>query len=227
MNLTSLHEDDGKIIRTIYDRRRGYKIYLVDGESVRNLSNAAEEFGGVAIHPQFPTLIPDDEIWVEKDSHENEIPLLIDTALYQLEQIGLGKDKDEVYKSAIRREKRERQILDFIEHGGRTFKKLPKTIYVELYAITKDGTDVWLVNGEEVRNHSKVDFIEGGNDQVYDFIPKGQIWLEDGLNSEELPYILYHEFTERALMRDKGMSYNQAHKIASDKEYEARQTNQM
>ncbi|MCK9557981.1 MAG: hypothetical protein M0R50_08085 [Candidatus Cloacimonetes bacterium] len=226
MKLSSL-QNDNDIIKTPYSERRGYKIYLVDGGSVRNLSSSAEEFGGVAIHPQFPDLIPEDEVWIEKDSHKNEIPLLVDTALYQLEQIAAGKNKDEVYDAAINREKRERGILDIIEHGKKVNAKLPRSIYVEPYCVLKDGSHVWLVNGEEVRNHTKTDFIEGGHGYVYDFIPKGEIWLEDGISEEELPYILYHETTERTLMKNSGMSYDKAHEISADKEYKARQKDEM
>ena len=223
MKLTSLYEDNGRLIKTLYKTRCGCKIYLVDGESVRNLSSSAEEFGGVAIHPQFPDLIPVDEIWIEKDSSKNEIPILVDTALYQLKLIAAGKSKDEAYKEAIRREKRERAKADYARRGHRQSEHtLPRDIYIKLYRTLFDGTKVWLVNGEEVRNHTKTDFIEGGHDYVYDFIPDGEVWLEDGLNPEELPYILYHEVTERKLMKDKKMDYDDAHEIAADKEYEMR-----
>ena len=223
MKLTSLHEDNGRLIKTLHKTKQGYKVCLVDGESVRNLSSSAEEFGGVAIHPQFPDLIPRDEIWIDKDSGKDEIPLLADTALYQLKQIAAGKSKDEAYKEAIRREKRERAKADYAKRGHRSSdRKLPKDIYVKLYRTLFDGIKVWLVNGEEVRNHSKVDFVEGGHDYVYDFIPDGEIWLEDGLNAEELPYILYHELVERKLMKEQKMDYDDAHEIASDKEYKKR-----
>ena len=224
MKLTSLREDNGRLIKTLYGQRRDLKIFLVDGESVRDLSNSAEEFGGVAIHPQFPDLIPKNEIWIDNSSGKEEIPILVDTALYQLQQIAAGKSKDEAYKLAIRREKRERAKTDLSSRGHKTSDHaLPADIYVRLYRTLFDGTKVWLVNGEEVRNHTKTDFIEGGHDYVYDFIPEGEIWIEDGLNAEEMPFVLYHESVERKLMKDKGMDYNDAHEIASDKEYEARQ----
>jgi hypothetical protein len=226
MKLVLLHENGDRVIKKLYSQQRGYRIYLVDGESVRNLSDAAEEFGGVAINPQFPDLIPEKEIWIEQDSGEKEIPILIDTALYQLQQISAGKDKDDAYKAAIQREKREREAMDLSEHHEENTGKLPKEIYVKLDKTLSDGTKVWLVNGEEVRNHSKVDFIEGGHGYVYDFVPDDEIWLENGIDTDEIPFILYHELTERTLMKDKGMSYDKAHKIASDKEYEARQRNQ-
>ena len=226
MKLTSLYEDNGRLIKTLYKTKQGYKIYLVDGESVRNLSSSAEEFGGVAIHPQFPDLIPKDEIWIDKDSSKNEIPILVDTALYQLKQIVTGKSKDEAYKEAIRREKRERAKADYAERGHRpSSHTLPRDIYIRLYRTLFDGTKVWLVNGEEVRNHTKTDFIEGGHDYVYDFIPDGEVWLEDGLNAEELPYILYHELVERKLMKEQKMDYDSAHDIASDREYKKRRKN--
>jgi hypothetical protein len=223
MKLISLREDNGYLIKTPYGDKQGYKIYLVDGETVRNSSNSAEEFGGVAIHSQFPDLIPKDEIWIEKDSSKNEIPLLVDTALYQLKQIAAGKSKDEAYAGAIRREKMERAKADYAARGHRVSNHiLPRDIYIKLYRTLADGTKVWLVNGEEVRNHTKTDFIEGGHDYVYDFIPDGEVWLEDGLNADEMPYILYHEVTERKLMKDKNMDYDSAHEIASEKEFKMR-----
>ena len=75
--------------------------------------------------------------------------------------------------------------------------------------------EVWLVDGEEVRNRYKADFIEGGIRAVYSWCPNHEIWLESGEHREEMPYILLHEYVEMIAMRYKNKSYDKAHAIAA------------
>jgi hypothetical protein len=59
-----------------------------------------------------------------------------------------------------------------------------------------------------------VDFIGGGHDLRYKFIPNNQIWIEKNITNNELPKILVHEITERNLM-SRGLSYEKAHEHAN------------
>jgi hypothetical protein len=78
----------------------------------------------------------------------------------------------------------------------------------------------WIVDGTFVRDTIFIDFTEGGNPERYDFIPKGEIWI-DNANEAEAGFILLHELHESALMAG-GMSYDKAHDAANVKESEAR-----
>ncbi|MEP7199036.1 MAG: hypothetical protein ABI874_04380 [Chloroflexota bacterium] len=71
--------------------------------------------------------------------------------------------------------------------------------------------DMWIVNGSRVRSHIFDEFLEGGNDQRYRFVPPNEIWIDGSTSVEEFEYALMHELHERHLMQTKGMSYDRAH----------------
>jgi DNA topoisomerase IB len=85
-----------------------------------------------------------------------------------------------------------------------------------------NGVKVCLVNGEKVRDETKTDFMEGGHDLVYPWLPPKTIIFESGLHPDELPLILVHEAIERRKMAN-GMKYPRAHLYAAKEEWTARQ----
>ena len=82
-----------------------------------------------------------------------------------------------------------------------------------------DGLKVFAVDGAVVRRYLDPGFILGGHDLVYDYVPKGEIWLDKHMDPAERKYILHHEVVEQKLMSE-GKSYDVAHDFAtaSDKE---------
>jgi len=80
------------------------------------------------------------------------------------------------------------------------------------------GLPVYLVSGERVRAELDIDFTMGGNGGVYAYCPKGEIWLDDGLNALDLNATALHELVERYLMLQYGWSYDRAHDAASERE---------
>lgn len=84
----------------------------------------------------------------------------------------------------------------------------------------KEGSlTIVTVDGKNVRAYLDPEFILGGHEFVYDYIPKGEIWIDAKTDPAEIPYILLHETVERELMI-KGKSYDMAHEYATiaDKE---------
>lgn len=78
------------------------------------------------------------------------------------------------------------------------------------------GLTVYVVDGEHVRNELDIDFTCGGNEAVYpNYVPKGEIWLDNSLSALDRTATLLHEIVERNLMIDKGWSYDRAHDAAS------------
>jgi len=71
-----------------------------------------------------------------------------------------------------------------------------------------------LVDGTKIRNNTAVNFVFGGSDMAYSFIPKNQIWIEKSIPKNERKFILIHEFSERDMMKH-GMGYDHAHLIAN------------
>jgi len=86
-------------------------------------------------------------------------------------------------------------------------------VYIERLGSLPEGIEVWLVDGRAVR-HDFIDFVEGGHDLVYDWIPERQIWIDNDLSRDEWPFVIVHEAIERALMED-GMEYDPAHDEAN------------
>ena len=85
----------------------------------------------------------------------------------------------------------------------------------------RKGLEVWIVDGAKVRRELYTDFLFGGNDQRYKFIPEDEIWIDNSISVEELEFTIIHEITEREFMK-QGMSYAKAHELANQEELRAR-----
>lgn len=78
---------------------------------------------------------------------------------------------------------------------------------------------VYIVDGDYIRSNINVDFVEGGNSEVYDYVPKDEIWVEEMKDRKEMWFNFQHEVYERALMKaDPKMDYNDAHDKAVERE---------
>ena len=210
--------------KKLIDQYGKYKVFLVDGEAVRNSSPAAEEFGGSSTYCFIPSLIPKDEIWIEDDIKPEEQKILIASALYQVKHTERGENSKKVYERGLAKEKDYRDSLKLSgKHPERTDERAKAKIYVRKYGhIKNENIDVWLVDGEQVRNLYKTDFIEGAQPWVYGWTPNHEIWVELSSHKNEFPYIILHEYTEMMLMKYKKMKYDAAHKIAAKVEFSMR-----
>lgn len=79
------------------------------------------------------------------------------------------------------------------------------------FAGTKDSFKIWIVDGAQVRKNIFNEFVYGGNDRRYTFVPNLEIWIDNSVSSEEYETTLAHEINERNLMLLNGMSYFDAH----------------
>lgn len=111
-----------------------------------------------------------------------------------------------------------------LAHGAEAQKAARRVegIY-HLHMGTKDGCDLWIVDGSEVRREIYPEFLYGGNSQRYRFIPIHEIWIDNAVAAEEYGYTVAHELRERELMARKGESYNAAHNSALAVERQMRQ----
>lgn len=75
----------------------------------------------------------------------------------------------------------------------------------------KDSFKIWIVDGAEIRKNIFNEFVYGGNDQRYTFIPELEIWIDNSVSSEEYETTLAHEINERNLMLLNHMTYFDAH----------------
>ncbi len=88
------------------------------------------------------------------------------------------------------------------------------------------GQRIWLVDGAQVVRFVYPAFIMGGNDQRYRFNPDDEVWIDNRIGIEEFEYTVAHELIERKLMREKGYSYDRAHKAGLELELRLRKGNE-
>ena len=80
------------------------------------------------------------------------------------------------------------------------------------YFYGKNGNyDIWIIDGNRVRQKIYKEFLYGGNEQRYIFNPKGEIWIDNAISSEEFDLTVAHELNERHLMAKFGWTYQAAH----------------
>jgi hypothetical protein len=178
-----------------------FKVYVVDGDLVRD--NYSADFTNFGQHYRF-NFIPLNEIWLDQEASPGELDYFVIHAMveYELMAQGMSYDKADDAADNIEKKKREKskKFSDHVVH-----KKL----------LCKAGKyKIYIVDGEVVRDHLYSDFTEGGNYMVYDFIPYGEIWIDNDVLSEDRTRVAKHEAVEAYLMKEKGMKYDEAHKIA-------------
>ena len=205
-----------------YAQRGKFKVYIVDGEKARKLDEQITDWATSGSS----RAVPKNQIWLDREATDKEYPINMDEALaYQMgRDRGWGHDKAIAYAN---RKAEDERGCRYNSDAKRKPSSLAFTAKVEIKKIGRapDGGDIMLVDGSKVR---KLDpnFTEGGHDLVYHYIPKGpggtaHYWMDNENEPKEMPYFVLHETVERALMA-KGMKYDEAHKIASEKEHKQR-----
>lgn len=85
-----------------------------------------------------------------------------------------------------------------------------------------DELKVVLVDGEAIRKNVDVDFTMGGNPSRYAYVPTGELWVEKSLSLADMISTMVHESVEHRLMKNRQMSYNDAHGAANQMDADLR-----
>jgi hypothetical protein len=202
-----------------------YTVYSVNGLAVRNAAQPDEEFGNYATQDEFPDLIPKGEIWISEKLAAKEGVFFIAAALTRLKRQAAGAT-ERAYDDSLEVERALREKINGVEfRNGKPHKQVPDAIYLEEYITLPDPqgpVKIWLIDGNLARSYYKTDYTEGGHGYVYPWVPRPEIWIEDGVDRREVPFIVCHEYLERRLMRDEGIDYDTAHAICSKVEFDLR-----
>lgn len=186
------------------------KIVYVDGFKIRNTLD--DNFGIIHQHsseicyfsPNF--YIPKGEWWIDH-RFKKETEFLI-----RVEKYG----ETHPYKKRRKEETAEK---------ARAFLKAlcapPPIPKFEIKKNKRGRLSIVRVDGSIVRKYIDPEFIFGGHDLVYSYVPTNTIWLDINMDPAELPYILLHEAVERRLMAQK-KTYDVAHEYATVADKEAR-----
>src|SRR3989344_6555435 len=190
---------------------KGFRLIYVNGFAIRNTLD--DDFGIIHRHstnincfePKF--YIPENEIWIDK-LYQNETVFLLRVEFFAEEH----KHADSISYQAERKLMKEKLCL--IDSKPDFVKKSEMISGLKLVS----------VDGQLVRQYLDPEFILGGHDLVYDYIPTVEIWIDAKLDPAEFPYLIEHERVERELMA-KGKSYDSAHDfaLAADKELRRRE----
>ncbi|HUI65432.1 MAG TPA: hypothetical protein VL126_11365 [Bacteroidota bacterium] len=193
-------------------RRGPMTIWIVDGSYIR--TNIDEEFTNFGQHYTF-SYIPEKEFWIDREGKPDEYQFFVDHLLTEYHLMARGVSYDSALATADRQELQERKeagdVAKMTEGGNLPD---PRKVHVRLWKHLASGVNVWIVDGRLVRSVFDVDFTEGGHDYVYEFVPDGEVWIDNDLQTAERPYVLLHELHERNLMA-KGWDYDRAHEDAS------------
>ncbi len=172
------------------------KIRYVDGFRIRSVLDPefsiCHAHSGSEFSPKW--YIPANEIWIDKQFKKETRLFLAYEAEWQ--------------KTSLRsyHEWRKR-IKERVAEKSTTFSVVVKKE-------KKHGMNIVSVDGTKVRLSIDPEFSFGGHHLVYSYVPKGEIWIDITQDPREIPYTLYHELVEYNHMK-KGMTYDQAHDIAT------------
>jgi len=181
------------------------RIAFVDGYRIRQTLDT--DFNVIHVHEDDPTqyspkfYIPRGEVWIDS-RFKREAKYLLKV---ELEWLG---DNRVPYHELRKR----------VDERVQKLGKPPK--FVKRSA-KRDGLTVRYVDGSIVRRFLDPEFVCGGHDLVYGYIPKKEVWIDALMDPRDISPVLLHETTERGLMA-KGTPYDAAHEFATATERLAR-----
>jgi hypothetical protein len=202
------------------DERGKLQVWIVDGSYIRG--NIDEEFTNFGQHYSF-RYIPENELWIEKETKDDERLFFIDHLLVEHRLMAKGVPYDKALVEADKMERRERRRAGDVRRLTHRGKDLPdgREVHQRLWKKLENGVSVWIINGRLVRSVFDIDFTEGGHDYVYEFVPENEVWIDDAIEEKERGYVLLHELHEHNRMAS-GWPYNKAHAESSRLEYRCR-----
>lgn len=80
---------------------------------------------------------------------------------------------------------------------------------------------IYLVDGAAVRRDIDIDYVAGGHDLRYEYIPDGEVWIDDSQSNEDVAAVMLHELHERFRMA-LDITYEDAHNESSELEKQYR-----
>jgi hypothetical protein len=226
----SSHRKVDHIYRYLWGGKENYKIWIIDGNRVREKIYKEWLYGG---NEQRYTFNPKGEIWIDNDISSEEFDLTVAHELNErhlMAKFGwtyqVSHDSSLSLELTIRHRNEEmcraheaslKMVGVTDSYNIKEIKYLPDSIQLrDIYRIpmgTRNGISIWVVDGYLVRKNIYPDFGFSGNDLAYHFMPPGEIWIDGQASCEETEYSIALEMMERKLM-EEGKSYGDAYEDA-------------
>jgi hypothetical protein len=209
-----------------------YDIWIVDGNQVRLNIFSSFLYGG---NEQRYPFNPKGEIWIDNAISCEEYYLTLAHELNERHLMAkFGWKYITAHDSSLSLEQTIRHSNEKIcrEHEAslkkvsptdygniKEIRGIPDSIQIQnIYRVpvgTREGIDIWIVDGYMVRKNIYPDFGFSGNDKSYHFIPPKEIWIDGQVSCDETDYSILTELKERELM-ETGKSYDDAYSDAID-----------
>jgi len=200
--------------------RGDYQIWIVDGAYIRG--HIDEEFTNFGQHYRY-SYIPKKEFWIDNEAKPDERKFFVEHLLVEHNLMTKGVSYDDALVQADLAERRERRRSGDVRKVTHQGKELPDAgaVHERLWKKLENGVSVWIVNGRLVRSAFDIDFTAGGHDHVYEFVPEGEVWIDNDIEEKERGFVLLHELHERNRM-EEGLPYSKAHNESSRLEFRCR-----
>jgi hypothetical protein len=201
-------------------RRGDLQVWIVDGAYIRG--HLDEEFTNFGQHYRF-RFIPECELWLDQEGDADEQSFFIDHLVVEHRLMAAGMPYEQAIVEADKAERRERRRSGDVARVTRKGQVLPDASAVRerLWKKLENGVSVWIVNGRLVRSVFDIDFTAGGHGHVYEYVPEGEVWIDDDIVEKERGFVLLHELHERNAM-GAGLTYSKAHAESSHLELRCR-----
>lgn len=174
------------------------RIAYVDGYKIRQTLdtdfNVIHLSGDDATQYSPKFYIPEDQVWIDHRFRTETEYLL------EVELDWFGK-KNGSYQ----------EIRKLAQERVRKLGPPPKYV---VRSSRKEDIRIRYVDGAVVRRYLDPEFVCGGHDLVYEYVPKNEIWIDSHMDKRDFKHVLLHETTERKLM-SQGMDYDPAHEFAT------------
>jgi len=220
----------GGIYRYFCGEKENYRIWIVDGNRVREKIYKEFLYGG---NEQRYIFNPKGEIWIDNDISCEEYDLTVAHELNErhlMAKFGwtyeMAHDSSLSLEQVIRRRNQEvcsaheaslKKVSVLDSYNKKEIRGLPDSIKLkDIYRVpegTRNGISIWVVDGYMIRKNFYPDFGFSGNDLAYHFIPQGEIWIDGQVSCEETEYSIALEMKERQLI-SSGKSYSDAYEEA-------------
>ena len=203
------------------ERRGGLQVWTVNGSFIRGHIDA--EFTNFGQHFRYP-YIPAGELWLDQEGDADERRFFVEHLLVEHDLMSKGMPYARAIEEADRVERALRRRAGdtrMVTANGRDLPD-PARMHKALWKRLENGVSVWIVDGRLVRSVFDIDFTAGGHEHVYEFVPAGEVWIDDDVAENERGLVLFHELHERNLMA-AGMPYSKAHEESSRLELHCRQ----
>jgi hypothetical protein len=222
----------GGVYRYSSGKIDNYNVWIVDGNQVRLKIFSSFLYGG---NEQRYPFNPKGEIWIDNAISCEEYYLTLAHELNERHLMAkFGWEYITAHDSSLSLEQTIRHSNEEVCRAHEaSLKKVSATDFSNIKEIrgisdsiqiqniyripagTREGINIWIVDGYMVRKNIYPDFGFSGNDLSYHFIPEKEIWIDGQVSCEETEYSIATELKERELM-ESGKSYDDAYSDAID-----------